>query len=132
MICDITQPAEHQLVAGSACGEVFEIDIRVGKKTRDYSYSGAEGSDEKLSPVVSLATVGKHIYACHESYISKWNSNLARCSGIIDPGFSLSAMMPSSKGLLFGGNIPYLYSLNDTDLSHKKWDVSPNCIFAIG
>lgn len=39
MITGLAQPTEHQLVAGSISGELYEIDLRLGRKIRNYTTS---------------------------------------------------------------------------------------------
>jgi len=112
MVCGLTQTNDHSLVVGSATGELYEVDLRAGKRIRNYSYSGGEATVGQLSPIVDLTVVGRHVYACHEDYISKWNYGLGRCSGLLDLGFNCSAMLKTSKGIIVGGNIPYLYCLS--------------------
>lgn len=46
-------------------------------------------------------------------------------------GFNCSAMLPTSKGILVGGNVPYLYSISENDSLSRKWDISSSCSFAI-
>jgi hypothetical protein len=65
-----------------------------------------------MSPVVSLSLGSKHLYVCHEDYISKWNWGMEHSLGIIDLGFEYSAMVMTQQGLLIGGNVPYLYCIS--------------------
>lgn len=79
-----------------------------------------------------MTVVDNYLYLCHENYLSKWSYGIGKCVGIIDLGFHCSAMLSTSKGILVGGNLPYLFCLSDKNLSHRKWDISPACVFAIG
>jgi hypothetical protein len=36
MICGTAQPNDNQIIAGNASGNIYEIDIRVGKRTKEY------------------------------------------------------------------------------------------------
>ena len=80
MVCGLAQPSDTQLVVGSASGELYEIDLRVGKRIRNYAYSGGEVTEGQLSPIVNIAVLDRYVYVCHEDYLSKWNYGLGRCS----------------------------------------------------
>jgi hypothetical protein len=37
MICGLAQLSHNQIIAGNASGHIYEVDIRAGKRTKEYS-----------------------------------------------------------------------------------------------
>jgi hypothetical protein len=56
---------------------------------------------------------------------------MAHSVGVIDLGFEYSVMTMTQRGLLVGGNVPYLYCISEGESSYKRWDTSSQNLFAI-